>query len=369
MALPVLGVEPEIRPDQMPRIPPTDPPQAVASFKVRPGFRVESIASEPLISSPVAVAVDELGRAYVVEMRDYSERRPERLGRVRRLEDTDGDGRYDKATVFLDNLPWPTAITCWQGGVFIGATPDILYAKDTNDDGVADIREVIFTGFASTYAPYATNKLNVQALMNSFQWGPDNRIQGSASLSGGEVSLVDSPFTRRWRESWAERYAGRTVPWKTPSTNPVLLRGHDFSFDPRSLELRTESGGGQHGMSFDSQGRKFVCSNSDHLQQILFNEGEASPNPHHELPAARVSIAADGPAAEVYRLSPDEPWRVLRTRWRVAGLVEGPVEGGGRPSGYFTGATGVTIYRGDAYGPEFVDNAFIADCGSNLVLF
>ena len=367
MALPVLGVEPEIRPDQMPRIPPTDPPQAVASFKVRPGFRVESIASEPLISSPVAVAVDELGRAYVVEMRDYSERRPERLGRVRRLEDTDGDGRYDKATVFLDNLPWPTAITCWQGGVFIGATPDILYAKDTNDDGVADIREVIFTGFASTYAPYATNKLNVQALMNSFQWGPDNRIQGSASLSGGEVSLVDSPFTRRWRESWAERYAGRTVPWKTPSTNPVLLRGHDFSFDPRSLELRTESGGGQHGMSFDSQGRKFVCSNSDHLQQILFNEGEASPNPHHELPAARVSIAADGPAAEVYRLSPDEPWRVLRTRWRVAGLVEGPVEGGGRPSGYFTGATGVTIYRGDAYGPEFVDNAFIADCGSNLV--
>ncbi len=367
IAIQASGTEPEIRPGQMPRIPPTEPLQASASFKVRPGFRVELIASEPLISSPVAVAVDELGRAYVVEMRDYSERRPERLGRVHRLEDTDGDGRYDKATVFLDNLPWPTAITCWEGGVFIGATPDILYAKDTNGDGVADIREIIFTGFASSYAPYATNKLNVQALMNSFQWGPDNRIQGSASLSGGEVSLVDSPFTRHWRESWADRYAGRTVPWQTPSTNPALLRGHDFSFDPRSLELRTESGGGQHGMSFDSQGRKFVCSNSDHLQQILFNEGDVSTNPHHELPAARVSIAADGPAAEVYRLSPDEPWRVLRTRWRVAGLVEGPVEGGGRPSGYFTGATGVTVYRGDAYGPEFVDNAFIADCGSNLV--
>jgi putative membrane-bound dehydrogenase-like protein len=366
-AVVALAAEPEIRPGQMPRIPPTEPLQAVARFKVRPGFRAELIASEPLISSPVAVAVDELGRAYVIEMRDYSERRPERLGRVRRLEDTDGDGRYDKATVFLDNLPWPTAITCWQGGVFIGATPDILYAKDTNDDGVADVREVIFTGFASAYAPYATNKLNVQALMNSFQWGPDNRIQGSASLSGGDVSLVDSPFTRHWRESWNQRYAGRFMPWKTASTNPLSLRGRDFSFDPRSLELRTESGGGQHGMSFDSQGRKFVCSNSDHLQQILLNEDAALRNPHHDLPAARLSIAADGPSAEVYRLSPDEPWRVLRTRWRVAGLVEGPIEGGGRPSGYFTGATGVTVYRGDAYGPDFIGNAFIADCGSNLV--
>ncbi len=367
LVLPAWGTEPAIRPGQMPRIRPTEPAEAAAGFKVRPGFRVELIASEPLVTSPVAVAVDELGRAYVIEMRDYSEHRPERLGRVRRLEDTDGDGRYDKATVFLDNLPWPTAITCWQGGVFIGATPDILYAKDTTGDGVADVREVIFTGFASAYAPYATNKLNVQALMNSFQWGPDNRIQGSASLSGGEVSLVDSPFTRQWRESWAVRFANRAVPWHPPSPHPISLRGRDFSFDPRSLELRPESGGGQHGMSFDSQGRKFVCSNSDHLQQILFNEDEAAPNPHHALPSPRVSIAADGPAAEVYRLSPDEPWRVLRTRWRVAGLVEGPVEGGGRPSGYFTGATGVTLYRGDAYGPEYVDNAFIADCGSNLV--
>ena len=54
-----------------------------------------------------------------------------------------------------------------------------------------------------------------------------------------------------------------------------------------------------------------------------------------------MKTAADGPAAEVYRISPDEPWRVIRTRWRVAGQVSGPVEGGGRPSGYFTGATGL----------------------------
>jgi putative heme-binding domain-containing protein len=148
---------------------------------------------------------------------------------------------------------------------------------------------------------------------------------------------------------------------------PVDLRGRDFSFDPRLLELRAESGGAQHGMSFDSRGRKFVCSNSDHIQLVMFEDRYATRNPYFPMPQARASIAADGPAAEVFRISPDEPWRVIRTRWRVAGLVPGPVEGGGRPSGYFTGATGTTIYRGDAFPADYRENAFVADCGSNLV--
>ncbi len=368
--LPVVsrGIEPEIRPGQMPRMPATEPDRATATFSLRPGFRAELVAAEPLVNSPVAVTVDAAGRAYVVEMRDYSERRPEQLGRIRRLEDTDGDGRYDKATVFLAGLPWPTAVTCWDGGVFIGATPDILYAKDTDGDGVADIRQVVFTGFASDYAPYATNKLNVQALMNSFQWGLDDRIHGATSMSGGKVRLVDSEFTRSWLVAGqGGRGAGEPRGGGETSSATMDLRGRDFSFDPRTLSMRAETGGGQHGMSFDATGRKFVCSNSDHLQLIAFDETAAPSNPFHELPAARSSIAADGPAAEVHRRSPDEPWRVLRTRWRVAGVVEGPVEGGGRPSGYFTGATGTTLYRGDAYGPDFAGDAFIGDAGSNLV--
>jgi len=368
LSLPVLclslgAAEPAIAPEQMPRVPPTGPAEAAATFTVRPGFRAELVAAEPLIASPVALAVDAQGRAYVVEMRDYSERRPERLGRVKRLEDTDADGRYDRATVFLDGLPWPTAITCWDGGVFIGATPDLLYAKDTDGDGRADVRETVFTGFASDYAPYATNKLNVQALLNSFHWGLDGRIHGATSMSGGSVRLVDSEFTRSWRARWSGD--GQRPPSR--SAAPINLRGRDFSFDPRTLGLRAEPGGGQHGMSFDDTGRKFVCSNSDHLQLIAFDDTAAPANPFHELPQSRHSIAADGPAAEVFRRSPDEPWRVLRTRWRVAGLVTGPIEGGGRPSGYFTGATGVTVYRGDAYGDDFAGDAFIADCGSNLI--
>ena len=85
------------------------------------------------------------------------------------------------------------------------------------------------------------------------------------------------------------------------------------------------------------------------------------------MPSPRVVIAADGPAAEVYRASPEEPWRVIRTRWRISGLAPGVVEGGGRSAGYFTGATGVTIFRGNAYGTAYVGDAFIGDAGGNLV--
>src|SRR5690606_19611375 len=119
------------------------------------------------------------------------------------------------------------------------------------------------------------------------------------------------------------------------------------SFDPRKLDLRAESGGAQHGMSFDDWGHKFVCSNSDHLQMVMFDDKYAGRNPLAPLPSARLSIAADGTQAEVFRRSPVEPWRILRTRLRVEGKSPGAVEGGGRPAGYFTGATATTIYRGD----------------------
>jgi len=355
------GAEPQVDASQLPRVPLTEPDNALTTFHLKPGLRLELAAAEPLVVDPIAMSFDENGRLYVVEMRDYSERRPERLGRVRLLEDTDGDGRFDQSSVFADDLPWPTAVVCWDGGVFVGATPDILYFKDTNRDGVSDVREIVFSGFASDYAPYATNKLNVQAMMNSFQWTLDNRIHGASGGSGGKVRRLDSPFTREWRQR-----AGLATP-AIPQAPPAIdLRGKDFSFDPRTLEIRTESGGAQHGMSFDDFGHKFVCSNSDHIQQVLYEDRYLGPDTWFTPPPPRVSIAADGPAAPVFRRSPDEPWRIIRTKWRVTGVVPGLIEGGGRPSGYFTGATGATIYRGDAL-PEYTGDAFIADCGSNLV--
>ena len=339
-----VGDQPEVSAAELVAIPSSDVSSALAAMEVAEGFEVEAVAAEPLVMDPVAMAFDEAGRLYVVEMRDYSERRPESLGRIRRLEDRDGDGVMDHSEVFVDGLPWPTAVICYMGGIFVGATPDILYFKDEDGDGKADLRETVFTGFASAYTPFSPDKLNVQALLNSFRWGLDNRIHGSASASGGMVKSL-----------------------RRPEDPEVNLRGRDFSFDPETGELRPETGGAQHGMSFDDFGRKYVSSNSDHIQQVVVPYRYLGMNPHLPSWSSRVSIAADGPAAPVYRLSPDEAWRVIRTKWRVAGQVRGPVEGGGRPSGYFTGATGVTIYRGDQWPLEHRGNALIADVGSNLV--
>ena len=174
-----LAAEPEPDPRDLPRIPPTEPDKALSTFRIKPGFRIELVAAEPLVVDPIAMSFDENGRLYVVEMRDYSERRDEHLGRIRLLEDTDGDGRFDKSTVFADNLPWPTAVICYGGGVFVGATPDILFCKDTNGDGVADVRDVVFSGFGEGVA-----RLNVQQLFNSLTWGLDNRIHGASGGNG-----------------------------------------------------------------------------------------------------------------------------------------------------------------------------------------
>ena len=158
-------------------------------------------------------------------MRDYSERREERLGRIRVLEDTDGDGRYDKSTIYAEDLPWPTALFHYDGSLFVGCTPDILLLKDTDGDGKADQRQVVYTGFAAGVA-----RLNVQGLMNNFQWGLDNRIHGATGLNGAKVTSAHFPGR-------AIDLRGRTV-IVSPRTRTVVLL-----FATLRTTLRTFSSG------------------------------------------------------------------------------------------------------------------------------
>ena len=335
----IQAAEPNAKKSDLPRIEPTEPSDALGTFTIKEGFTLEIVAAEPLVVDPVAMAFDENSNLYVIEMIGYSEHREDRVGRVRLLEDLDGDGRFDKSTVFARELSWPTAITCYDGGVFVGVTPDIIYLKDTDGDKKADERRIVFTGFGE-----GVERLNMQALMNSFRWGLDNRIHGSASGTRGKIR----------------------VPSK-PELGELSFVRADFSFNPHTYEFRLESGGAQHGMDFDGMGRKFVCSNSRHIQQVMYERRYIGDNPNFIPSPPLIDIAIDGGAAPVFRKSPDEPWRVIRTRWRVAGQVQGPVEGAGRPSGYFTAATGITIYDGNVWPSEFQGDAFIADCGSNLI--
>jgi putative membrane-bound dehydrogenase-like protein len=330
------GDEPPVARDALPRIASTEPDKAPLTMRLHDGLKLELVASEPLVSSPVGMCFDEDGRLFVVEMLGYPDLREERPGRIKLLESTHHDGRYDKATIYADNLPWPTSVLAYDGGIFVTASPDLIYLKDTKHDGVADVRYKVFTGFGVTTVP-----LNVQGLVNGLTWGPDDRIWGTTSENGGSVKRPDS---------------------KDP---PLDLRRRDFSFDPRKLDLRAENGGGQHGLSFDNFGRRYVCFNNKALQTFMYDAEYSGQNPLFAMPPALVDIFADG--MDVYRISPEEAWRVLRTQWRVAGAVSGPVEGGGRASGYFTSCSGVTIYSGDALPAQFQGNAFIAEPANNLV--
>lgn len=400
---------------ELPRLSPTEPDKALDTFTVHPDFQLELIASEPNVVDPVAACYDAWGRLYVVEMRGYSEDRDKELGRVRLLEDRDNDGVYEHSSVFADRLKWPTAIVPFDRGVFVAAAPDILYLKDGavagNSDGIADRLS------DSSYPRVLTGlkHSNVQGLVNSMRWGLDGRIHVATSSSGAELIRAgrdDKPLVLRGRdfsfdprlarliltdkvaadaehdlteEQWRaeiDRVAARIVAQGFRLREAVAFAEDEIKgrrqaaarrrnrrrySRPRKPALRAESGGGQHGMCFDDHGHKFVCQNSDHIQFVRYEDRYAARVPGLLAPRSRTSIATDGPQAEVFRLSRVEPWRLVRTRLRVSGLVRGPVEGGGRAAGYFTGATGTTIYRGNAWPSQFKDQAFVGDVGSNIV--
>jgi putative membrane-bound dehydrogenase-like protein len=322
---------------QLRRLPALEPADALASFQIHEGFRLIQVAAEPLVRSPVAASFDSDGRLYVVEMGDYpfAANRPD--GRVVILDDTDGDRIYDRRTVFLDDLSWPTGVLCSQGGVFVTTAPDIVFARDTDGDDRADERRVVFTGFGTQ---------NVQALVNSLIWGSDGWIYGASGGNGGDI----------------------TNPGR-PDMPGVSIRGRDFRFRPDGSAFEAVSGGGQFGLGFDDWGHRFTCSNSNHIRQIVFPEEAGRRSPEVAIRAAAADIALEGPAAQVFRISPPEPWRVVRTRQRASDpdFVKRAPPTELVATGFFTSATGVTVYKGSAFPPEYRGHVFVGDVGGNLV--
>lgn len=158
--------------------------------QVAPDLRLELFAAEPDILKPIAMAWDERGRCWVAETADYPHYvQPAGQGNdsIRICEDTDGDGKADKFTVFADNLNIPTSLVFANGGVIVSQPPRFLFLKDTDGDDRADVRTEIMTGWGIG---------DTHAQANSLHWGFDNWLYGCVGYSGfdGVVGGVEKEF-------------------------------------------------------------------------------------------------------------------------------------------------------------------------------
>jgi putative membrane-bound dehydrogenase-like protein len=206
------AVEPIGKPDKP--IGPLSPKEALASFRLVPGFRIELVAAEPDVIDPVAMAFDEDGRLFVVEMPGYPNGgvgtgKPVIAGRVRLLEDRDGDGYFETSRIFVDDLRFPTGICVYRGGLIIANAPDLVYCRDTDGDGRADQRSVLYTGFGLR---------NIQQLANSLQFHFDNWIYGCNAAADSEIRAVQDLH-------------GKAV--SNPANIPCMLDTFDFALKSR----------------------------------------------------------------------------------------------------------------------------------------
>ncbi len=167
---------------------PLTPREEQATFRLPKGFQIDLVASEPDVIDPVAMAFDEDGRIFVAEMRGYPNGGVATgeitSGRIKVLEDRDGDGVYETSRVYADSLRFPTGVMPWRGGLLVANAPDILYLEDTKGTGKADRRSVLYTGF---------NLANIQQIVNSLQWGLDNWVYGVAGSDGGTIRSPQKP--------------------------------------------------------------------------------------------------------------------------------------------------------------------------------
>jgi len=298
---------------------PKSPEESLKCITVPKGFVVEQMAAEPLVQDPVAFNWGRDGKFWVVEMGDYPlglDGKGKPGGKVKFLESTKGDGKYDKATVFLDNIPFPTGVLPWRKGVLITAAPDIFYAEDTDGDGKADKREVLFTGFVEG---------NQQHRVNGLAWGLDNWVYCANGDSGGKVKSIKT---------------GKEVD----------IRGRDFRFRPDSGELELQTGQTQFGRCRDDWGHWFGGNNSNPLWHFALDDHYLRRNPHLAAPDPRVPVPVVPGAAAVFPTSKTLP------------RPNSP-----QSANQFTSACGPMIYRDDILGPAFLNNTFVCEPVHNLV--
>lgn len=293
----------------VPPAPVLTPDEALEAFVLQPGFRVELVASEPLIQDPVAMDFDEDGRIWVVEMQTFmpnvdGEGEIAPGSRVVVLEDTTGDGVMDKSTPYLENLVLPRSIRLVEGGVLVGEPPNLWFTRDTNGDGRADEKTLISDN-------YSHREANPEHGANGLLYGLDNWIHDAMS-DVGSFRMIEGEWVLR----------------------PIVKRG-------------------QWGISHDDYGRHFTNNNSHHLRVDLVPNHYYPRNPNLRTGAGIFEQVDPNRIVWPARINPGVNRRLhLRDDGRLR---------------EFTAACAPLVYRGDRYPDEYVGNVFVAEPAGHFI--
>jgi mono/diheme cytochrome c family protein len=291
---------------------PLTPEEALKTFSVPPGYRVELVAAEPLVDSPILIDFDADGRMWVVEMPSFlpdnsGHDATEPIDRIVVLEDTNNDGKMDKRTVFADHLVAPRAIKVLDRGVLIGDPPNLWFMRDTDGDLKADTKERV----VDTYGRGG----NVEHDANSLMWAMDNIMYSSEHtwdlrLKNGKFEPLPALSRGQWQISQDD--AGRV--YRNINDSPLFV-----DYTPSRYFLRNPNNPRTRG-----------------LYESLIDQIDATVYPVR-------------PTRGVNRGYRDEYFRA-----DASSIV-------------IQGTSGPTIYRGDKYPESTRGNAFIADSPTNLV--
>ena len=296
--------------DESPVLSPED---EMKTFFMPPGYRVELVASEPMVEEPILIDWDPDGRLWVIEERGYMQDLPatnerDPIGRISVLEDTNNDGKMDKKTVFIDGLVLPRALKVLDRGVLIGEPPHLWLARDTNGDLKADTKELIVDTYGQELG-------NIEHNANGLTWALDN--------------------------------------WMYTAEHNGYLRLKDGKFDYQPTLAR-----GQWGATQDDAGRIYRNTNEAALFVDLLPARYFTRNAN--------LVRTRGLYESLQNEEVNRVWPVRPTRAVNRGYQDGIL----RPDGtlaHFTAVCAPTVYRGDRLPAELSGNVFVAEPAANLV--